>query len=284
MYLQTKTLEKLRDLINEETQYRKGHELVKFFNELGFSDIYAQGFPSRWIYTDEKLSKLNGTADMDKCIRKVFAPVNYIGRFGDLDKFLKDFNQYLAFDGWKVERRDKEIIFLKASSIDFSDTNGAKEDDFLQKEFDEIDLNLLKLEGELIKILDIRISEIKTCLSSNSPLSVIFLAGSTLEGILLGIALNHPVLFNKAKSAPKDKAGKVLNFPEWSLNQFIDTAYEIGILKEDVKKFSHALRDFRNYIHPYEQFSRKFNPDKHTAKICWQVLKAAIYQISISKI
>jgi hypothetical protein len=46
MLLQQKTLEKLRNLINEETEYRSGAKLVKFFNELGFSDDYSQGFPS----------------------------------------------------------------------------------------------------------------------------------------------------------------------------------------------------------------------------------------------
>jgi hypothetical protein len=284
MILQQKTLEKLRDLINEETEYRKGHQLVKFFNELGFKDEYGQGFPSRWIYTDEKLRAINGKPEIDKCIKKVFAPVTYIGRFGELDKFIRDFNQYLAFDGWKVERQDKEIIFTKAGKIDFTDEKtDQKVDDFLQKEFENVSINALGLGGEVTKILTSRMEEIKKSLSSQSPLSVIFLAGSSLEGILLGIAIKNPESFNRAKSCPKNEEGKSANFPEWSLNNFIDVAHETGFIKEDVKKFSHALRDFRNYIHPYEQLSHRFNPDMHTARICWQVLKAAIYQISLKK-
>lgn len=104
MKLQQKTLEKLRNLINEETEYRSGPKLVDFFNDLGANDTYNRGggFPSRWMYTDEKLSKINGTPELDKCIRKLFAPVNFIGRFAELDKFIADFNQYLAFDGWQV--------------------------------------------------------------------------------------------------------------------------------------------------------------------------------------
>ncbi len=51
-----------------------------------------------------------------------------------------------------------------------------------------------------------------------------------------------------------------------------------------VKKFSHSLRDFRNYIHPYEQVSSRFNPDEHTARISWQVLKAALFQLSGQKL
>ena len=54
---------------------------------------------------------------------------------------------------------------------------------------------------------------------------------------------------------------------------------ENKILKEDVKQFSYVLRNFRNYIHPYQQMMTQFSPDKHTALICFQVLKAAIFQI-----
>lgn len=46
------------------------------------------------------------------------------------------------------------------------------------------------------------------------------------------------------------------------------------------KKSLEKLRLFRNYIHPYAQISAGFNPNKHTASISWQVLKAAIYEIT----
>lgn len=47
MNISSKTSEKLRNLINEETEYRSGPKLVKFFNTLGFNHSYGQGFPSR---------------------------------------------------------------------------------------------------------------------------------------------------------------------------------------------------------------------------------------------
>lgn len=283
MQLQKKTLEKLRLLINEETERRSGPALVSFFNELGFNDIYGQGFPSRWIYTDERLAKINGTPELDRCIKKLFAPVNFIGRFAELDKFIKEFNDYLAFDNWQVIRKEKEITFGKAGKINFEEKTEIKEDDFLNKEFSEISLDKLGLDGIITDTLNTRFDEIKKCLAAKAPMSVIFLSGSSLEGILLGIASKFPKEFNQSKSAPKDKEGKVKPYHEWTLSNFIDTSYEIGLIKEDVKKFSHSLRDFRNYIHPYEQVIARFNPDEHTANICWQVLKAAIFQLSKNK-
>ena len=53
MIISQKTIEKLRELINEETEYRSGSKLVAFFNQYGFRDVYGNGFPSRWIYTEE---------------------------------------------------------------------------------------------------------------------------------------------------------------------------------------------------------------------------------------
>ena len=53
----------------------------------------------------------------------------------------------------------------------------------------------------------------------------------------------------------------------------------VKLLDEDVKKFSHNLRDFRNYIHPHEQLVKEFNPNIQTAKISWNVLKLAMEQM-----
>jgi hypothetical protein len=286
MILQQKTLQKLRDMITHETEYRSGPALVSFFNSLGGNDIYGQGFPSRWIYVDNKLTPINGTPQLDLCIKRLLSPVNFVARIADLDNLITDFNQYLVFDGWKIVRASKDIKFVKAGQNDFEPvvSNEIKEDDFLKKEFSEISIEKLGLDGVITEVLNLRFDEIKKCLSVKAALSVIFLSGSSLEGILLGIASKFPKEFNQAKSSPKDKEGKIYQFHQWTLNNFIDVAHEVGLLKEDVKKFSHSLRDFRNYIHPYEQVSARFNPDEHTAKICFQVLKAALFQLSEQKI
>jgi hypothetical protein len=194
MILQQKTLEKLRDLITHETEYRKGQELVAFFNSLGGRDSYGQGFPSRGAYVDMKLSAINGTPQLDQCIKKVLSPVNFVARITDLDTIIKDFNQYLVFDGWKLVRESREVKFVKARDNDFEPVSQAeiKEDDFLKKEFGEVSIDKLALDGVITEVLNLRLDEIKKCLDVKAPLAVIFLCGSTLEGILLGIASKFP--------------------------------------------------------------------------------------------
>jgi len=151
---------------------------------------------------------------------------------------------------------------------------------FLDRDFSGASLSGLKIDPNLLPILEARFAEAKSCLRAQAPLATIFHCGSILEGLLLGLACTQPQQFNQAPSSPKDQAGKVKPFHDWSLAQFIDVACELGHLKLDVKKFSHALRDFRNYIHPFQQMSSRFNPDRHTAEICLQVLKAAIASVS----
>jgi hypothetical protein len=200
----------------------------------------------------------------------------------ELDKFIADFNKYLAFDGWMVVKNGKEITFKRTDTIDALNESGKKymtENEFINKEFSEISIEKLGISDPLLTVLNNRIEEIRLCMQVKSALAVIFLCGSTLEGLLLSIALKYPGNYNQSKSAPKNKEGKVKQFPEWNLNNLIDVSYELGYIKEDVKKFSHALRDFRNYIHPFQQMASQFNPDEYTAKICFQVLKVAIYQL-----
>jgi|TARA_R110000764_G_scaffold64170_5_gene135204 hypothetical protein len=154
-------------------------------------------------------------------------------------------------------------------------------EDFLQKDFEVVSLEKLRIDGSVIDILNSRITEIQNSIKSKSALSCIILCGSVLEGIFLGVASNKMKEFNQCEISPKNRTtNKVLAFNEWSLSNFIDVSNKLGLIGLDVKKYSHSLRDFRNYVHPYQQMVSGFNPDIETAKISWQVLKAAITDLS----
>lgn len=153
------------------------------------------------------------------------------------------------------------------------------EGEFLNQEFSIPNIEKLPIEAAVSPIIRRRLDEARAALQAGANLSVIFLCGSVLEGVLLGAAQSNPARFNVASASPRYADGKVKSFQDWSLAQFIDVACEIGILKPDVKKFSHGLRDFRNYIHPYQELASGFTPDQHTAKVCFQVLKAALASV-----
>ena len=159
-------------------------------------------------------------------------------------------------------------------------TETVSEDSFLDREFTIPSIHKLPVDSQFIPIVEARLAEARAALKAGAHLSVIFLCGSVLEAVLLGAAQKDPARFNKAGSSPKDKSGQLKKLHEWSLAQLIDVSFEIGVLKADVKKFGHGLRDFRNYIHPYQQLLSGFSPDQHTAKLCVQVLKAALADVA----
>lgn len=203
-------------------------------------------------------------------------------------------NEMLAY--FKTNKKLNDIKLSKSEAIIFNDclkvanrlrgvldkTNPKTEyettkDEFMKKEFKKITLEKLEIDSVVTGILKERLLEIQKNLESQASLSAIILCGSVLEGLLLGMATKHMIDFNQSHASPKNKeTNKVKPFHEWTLSNFIDVAYSIKLIGLDVKKHSHSLRDFRNYIHPFQQMQSKFTPDIDTAKISWQVLQAAI--------
>ena len=162
---------------------------------------------------------------------------------------------------------------------DQSNDSVISDDDFLKQQIDMPDVQKLPVDFAVSEIISFRLKEAQLCLHHGAHLSVIILCGSILEAVLLGSAQKNPEEFNRSPASPK-RHGKPKHLHEWSLSELINVAHEIGLLKPDVKKFSHGLRDFRNYIHPYHQMLSDFNPDKHTAEICMQVLKAGLASVA----
>lgn len=208
-------------------------------------------------------------------------------------------NEMLAY--WRAKKKINNEELTKSEAQIFNDSliianrlrgvskkpnnySETSESEFLKKEFKNLAIDKLGIDSGVIEILKSRLNEIRKSLQSESSLSVVIMCGSVLEGILLGTATSNMKEFNQSTASPKDKeTGKVLLFQDWTLNNLIDVAYSVGLLGLDVQKFSHSLRDFRNYIHPYQQMISGFSPDIDTAKISWQVLQAAISDLIKNK-
>lgn len=107
-----KTLEFLRDIVTGDKQispYKSGPELVKFFNSLGFNDIYGQGFPSRWYYVETRLNELNKHGKINLVLESYFSPINFVEEESRLYSLVNKLNKYLEYDGYKLEIRGKKV-------------------------------------------------------------------------------------------------------------------------------------------------------------------------------
>ena len=176
----------------------------------------------------------------------------------------------------KSLEKSREFV-ARLSGISLN-ANSTTEDEFLKKEFEIPNVRNLPVAFTVSEIIQDRINEARLCLSHGAYLSVIFQCGSVLEAVLLGAAQKEPEKFNRSSVSPKQD-GKVKQFQDWKMSEFINVARDVGILKPDVQAFSHGLREFRNYIHPYQQMASGFKPDKHTARLCFQALKAALADV-----
>lgn len=232
---------------------------------------YAEFFREHRIDINHQRYQINGSSKMkrlrafweieeDAVVSQVLsALLQYAEAIGTVDSSLR----VKAFD--ILKRLEPKSNVEKEST----------ESEFLGQSFTLESLNGLNVDSALLAVLEQRITEIQQAMKAGVSLAAIILCGSTLEGLLLDVASKKPSHFNQASAAPKLN-GQVRPLYEWTLESLINVAYEVRVISLDVKKYSHSLKDFRTFIHPRQQAASGFNPDHHTARICWQVLQAAI--------
>jgi hypothetical protein len=186
---------------------------------------------------------------------------------------------------WHLEKlADDEVLtsFEQQTYDDLTSAFGEKIEtespaslDFLAKDLGEIDLSALPRELTSQRVIAVRLAEIEQCLAAEAPLAVIFLAGSTLEGLLMELALAHADEYASSQAAPQ-VGGKPKPLNTWTLAELITVSRALGVIGEDVLKHADQVRNFRNYIHPRQQLRENFEPRMITAQIAQQVLLAAL--------
>ena len=147
---------------------------------------------------------------------------------------------------------------------------------FLNKDFGTVNLDALPKGLTATDIVRARLIEIDKALSADAPLAVIFLVGSTLEGLLAELAFAQSSAFIASPTAPKQRDGTVKPLQAWTLAELIAVARDVHVLSEDVAKHADQVRNFRNYIHPRQQLKEGFAPRAETARIAQQVLIGAL--------
>lgn len=146
---------------------------------------------------------------------------------------------------------------------------------FLNKDLGTLNLEALPPELTAGQVIADRMGEIDRALDAYAPLAVIFLVGSTVEGLLSEVAMGHRTEFLTSPAAPMLK-GKTKPLDQWSLSELIAVARACGVVSEDVAKHADQVRNFRNYIHPRQQLKEGFTPRIETARIAQQVLKGVL--------
>jgi len=130
-------------------------------------------------------------------------------------------------------------------------------------------------------ILQRRWEETLRCIKGEAFLAATVMMGGLLEAMLMArvekVTDKRPVF--TATKAPKDKTGKTLPQKEWTLRDYIDVAHELKWITQSAKDVGEVLRDYRNYVHPYKEYSHKVTLVRSDADIFWSVTKSITKQI-----
>lgn len=241
---------------------KKGLELLKGL----LSEIVGQSGAVR-------LERFSSLREVEVKIREARI---ILGGLSDLPaELLKAMDQDLDFQVNSRRVRLEALAGYIRNAIKFSDTGAFEKPKKIihsPPSFSRLTAQMPGLTEELEK----RWREAQKCVHVGAYTSAVIVMGSILEGLLLARAHMNSSAVYQASRAPRDKAGKPLAIPSWSLSSLIDVAAELGWIKTDRAKFSHALRESRNVVHPWQAVSIKADFDAATCLTSWNVLDASV--------
>jgi hypothetical protein len=108
--------------------YRKGPEIVDFFNKYGFRDVYGEGFGTRRIFAQERVAELNGKPALRKLFKDMLDPRLWTSKGMDtFPQAPQDLNELLKYDGFEVVP-DGHFFKVKELSGALIDTDASLED------------------------------------------------------------------------------------------------------------------------------------------------------------
>ena len=249
--------------------YRSMNRIHAFFDRARVKPS-GQSATRKWFVL-ESLQSINGTTALERVLLRLASPKEYPGDPEVAGKIVGHLNLVLQVEGLAVDMVGVEpCLSARTASANVPRSQEAPL---------ESPPNFLSLvaDGSLADVLSLRWQEAQKCVNAGAYLAAVVMMGSILEGSLLYKVESNPMAANRSQLSPKDgRTGKPRPFHDWGLSALIDVAHDLGWLQGDVSRFSHALRDSRNLVHPYMERLATDRPDRDTCSICWQVVRAAV--------
>lgn len=110
--------------------------------------------------------------------------------------------------------------------------------------------------------------EMESCLQAGNHKSVLILAGSIIEAVLVDFFL----VFLSDNETHKS----ILKSP---LHKLINMAVDENLISERTKDISTVVRNYRNLIHPGKEFRLKERVDKHSANVAVNLVEIIINEL-----
>lgn len=84
--------------------YLSGPQLINFFNDQGFDDVYEPGFPTRWKFATERIEQLNNTDKLRRMFEEFVDPRRYGGDEETSEKITSAINSLIKCDGFALQK------------------------------------------------------------------------------------------------------------------------------------------------------------------------------------
>ncbi|SHJ10851.1 Protein kinase domain-containing protein [Clostridium cavendishii DSM 21758] len=101
--------------------YKSGGKIVEFFNSnFGFSDVYGQGFPSRWLYTVENIKVLWNNNRFDEFLNLILSKrfimrdygLNEVQALEKVEEIVSYLNEELNIEGYKIHKQGQAYFLI----------------------------------------------------------------------------------------------------------------------------------------------------------------------------
>jgi hypothetical protein len=271
--LDPQSLRELGELIIGDggPKYRRGWELPQFFRDCGL-DTPDHAGESRRDFVHSQLEAISGDpAKLERVILRLADPREYGAANSVHEEAVQALNALLEPELLHV------VIDGRRPRLEGLDDVQTRR--IVPRETPP--MASICSEPRLAELLEERWHEAERCLGVSSYLSALVMMGSLLEGALYAWITEHRDAAIESRSVPHDpKTKQPLPFSRWSLSDLINVGFERGWIQEDIKDFSHVLREYRNLVHPAKQRDSGASPDEDTCLICWEVVRAALNDLA----
>lgn len=252
---------------------REQPELGAFLRRSGVEFEVPEEIPDRKDFVLSLLTSINGTSELERLLIRLASPMENRVDSRAFDDRLTYLNDILYPEGLSVEIQGVEPKLMPLAVT----TNRPEKETVFDA---PPDFGRLVQDEEMASMLEFRWEEAQRCVQAGAYLAAVVMMGSLLEGALLA-KLKHPEEANSANSTPFDaKREQTKRFRDWGLSAMIDVAHEKGWIRGDVKAFSHAIRNYRNLVHPAAESAKSERPNRGTCDLSRQAVELAIRDLS----
>lgn len=262
------TLKELARVIcgDDHLYYRRGFEIAEFLESAGWLDVpeYEGGYRSEWAL-QQLMDRRETPTDLEKVLIRLADAREYLEEPDLLATVINAVNTFLVHEGFRLENpggRPRIVV---------CDPALAHPGQQAPVELKATMADIIR-EPRIAALLQRRLDEARTCYANGAHVAAIIMLGSLLEGVLLTVIEERDASLLRGKN------------PDFiGLKALIDICHEAGWIDVDVERFSQALREYRNFVHPRAEFREAHTPDRDTLTVSWYVVNSALNDLAATQ-